>query len=310
MRKFRGVEPRTRLRLFTASTKRFRVMRSAEWVHTIFFAYASVLALLLPVSSTIRLRVLVVNTCVLLLLRWLTATGKSLAIRDACALALVILAYKQMGWFAPATHSYRLEKQWIVWDDIVLSDWGVKRLIEATGPVLPNLLELSYLLVYAVGPFAVVMLYRFAGRKQIDAFLFLYILGVLLSYGQFPFWPSEPPRTVFPGHLEPAPSLLRQVNMYVVGNAGIHTSVFPSAHVSGVVAAAFAMWRLLPDSRWLRYGFVVNASLVTVATFYGRYHYVVDALAGVAVAVAAWRVTSWDRSRYSSPCVPASVELE
>jgi PAP2 superfamily len=282
-------------------------MRSAEWVHTIFFAYASVLALLLPVSTAIRVRVLLVNASVLLLVRWLAATQRSLAFRDALALALVILAYKQMGWFAPSVHSYRLEKQWIVWDDIVLADWGVKRAIEATGPILPNLLELSYLLVYAVGPFAVVMLYRYASRKEIDAFLFLYILGVLLSYGQFPFWPSEPPRTVFPGHLEPAPSLFRHVNLYVVGNAGIHTSVFPSAHVSGVVAAAFAMWKLLPNQG---YGFVVYASLVTVATFYGRYHYVVDAVAGVGVAVVAWQVTSWDRSRYSSQCVPASAQTE
>ncbi|HYI97749.1 MAG TPA: phosphatase PAP2 family protein [Bryobacteraceae bacterium] len=279
-------------------------MRSAEWVHTIFFAYASVLALLLPVSTAIRLRVLLVNVSVLLLLRWLTSTGKSLALRDAVALALVILAYKQMGWFAPSVHSFRLEKQWIVWDDIVLVDWGVKRAIEAAGPVLPNLLELSYLLVYAVGPFAVMMLYRYAGRKEIDTFLFLYILGVLLSYGQFPFWPSEPPRTVFPGHLEPAPSLFRNINLYVVGNAGIHTSVFPSAHVSGVVAAAFAMWKLLPGQR---YSFLVYGSLVTVATFYGRYHYVVDAVAGVAVAVVAWQVTSWVRSRCSSRCEPVSA---
>jgi membrane-associated phospholipid phosphatase len=202
-------------------------------------------------------------------------------------LALVILAYKQMGWFAPPVHYHTLENQWIVWDNVVLSNWGIKRAIEATGPVLPNLLELSYLLVYAVGPFAVVMLYLFGSRKRIDTFLFIYVLGVLLSYAQFPFWPSEPPRTVFPGHLEPVPSLLRRANLYVVGNAGIHTSVFPSAHVSGVVAAALAMWLLLSERKWLRYGFAIYAALVTVATFYGRYHYFVDAVAGVAVGVAA-----------------------
>ena len=287
-------------------------MRLAEWVHTIFFLYAGLLALLLPLSTAIRLRVLIVNAVVLLLLKWLTLSGKWLPLRDAYALALVILAYKQMGWFAPPVHFYRLEKQWIVWDDVVLSGWGVKRMIEATGPVLPNLLEFSYLLVYAVGPFAVVMLYQFGDRKQVDAFLLIYVLGVLLSYGQFPFWPSEPPRTVFPGHLEPVPSLLREANMYVVGNAGIHTSVFPSAHVSGVVAAALAIWRLLPAQNWLRYGFAVYAFLVTVATFYGRYHYFVDAVAGVAVAIAAVFIAyallrAWDRSRCSSLYVQAST---
>jgi membrane-associated phospholipid phosphatase len=82
-------------------------------------------------------------------------------------------------------------------------------------------------------------------------------------------------------------SIFRTWNLALLGGAGIHTSVFPSAHVSGAFASAFAMWRIFADKPWLRGGVLIYACLVSVATVYGRYHYAVDAFAGLAVAVVA-----------------------
>jgi len=36
----------------------------------------------------------------------------------------------------------------------------------------------------------------------------------------------------------------------MLGSYGIHTSVFPSAHVAGAFGAAFTMMRVLPERRW------------------------------------------------------------
>ena len=132
------------------------------------------------------------------------------------------------------------------------------------------------------------MLYVYRRSRGAEVLLFIYLLGLFLSYAQFPFWPSEPPRIVFPG--EDAPSVdtvVRRFNHWILGGYGIHTSVFPSAHVSGAVAAAFAMKRLLAERVRLYRGVFVYAALVAVATVYGRYHYAVDAAAGVIVGVAA-----------------------
>jgi membrane-associated phospholipid phosphatase len=40
------------------------------------------------------------------------------------------------------------------------------------------------------------------------------------------------------------------------------------------------------------------ASLIFVATVYGRYHYLVDGLAGIAVSLAALGVTVWFERRW------------
>jgi membrane-associated phospholipid phosphatase len=111
------------------------------------------------------------------------------------------------------------------------------------------------------------------------------VLGVLLAYAQFPFWPSEPPRTVFPGEDVPSmQTIFRRFNWFLLGGYGIHTSVFPSAHVSGACSAAFGAMRALPEKPWVWRTLLVTAMLIATATVYGRYHYVVDAVAGVAVS--------------------------
>lgn len=208
--------------------------------------------------------------------------------RDWFPLVLVLLAYREMGWFEPREHSYVLEHRWIVWDRMLLRDWGVHRAIESLGPLIPSLLEFAYSLVYTVAPFALAMLYAYGARKRADRFLLIFTLGALLSYAQFPFWPSEPPRSVFLG--EDAPSVetvFRRLNWFLLGGYGIHTSVFPSAHVSSAFAAAFGMLRALSEKKWVGRFLVVLAVLISTATVYGRYHYVVDALAGFAVSVVA-----------------------
>jgi hypothetical protein len=155
-------------------------------------------------------------------------------IRDWYPAPLMLLAYREMGWFAPSHHSYTLEREWVVWDRALLNDWGIKAGIEALGPVLPALLEISYTLVYTIPMFSVAMLYVYRRRARVDRFLTTFLLGVLISYSLFPYFPSEPPRTVFPMQDFPAwETPFRRFNWLMLGGYGIHTSVFPSAHVSG-----------------------------------------------------------------------------
>ena len=164
--------------------------------------------------------------------------------------------------------------------------------IELLGPLVPSVLEIAYSLVYALGPFSVAILYLYRRRERVDQFLFLFALGVLLCYAQFPFWPSEPPRTVFPGEDFPSyDTVFRRFNWWMLGGYGIHTSVFPSAHVAGAFSAALGMWFSLPEHRWVGRLLLVMAVLIATATVYGRYHYLADAAAGLAVAVLALAIT-------------------
>jgi membrane-associated phospholipid phosphatase len=269
-------------------------VRSTERLLMCYFAYTSVLALLLPLDTSVRVQTLVGNLTIFAgfaLLYWLRRPWLEI-FRDWLPLALTLTAYRQMGWFAPERHTYEFERAWIVWDRILLRDWGLRAAIESLGPLLPALLEISYLLVYTIGAFGVAMLYVYGTRDRVDRFLFLAVAGLLLSYAQFPFWPSEPPRTVFPGEDFPTVmTVFRRFNWYVLGGYGIHTSVFPSAHVSGAFAAAWSMMRTLPERPWVGRALVVLAILIAVATVYGRYHYAVDALAGFGVSLLALALT-------------------
>ena len=275
-------------------------LRKSEWVIFSFLVYAAILAALLPVTTAVRTRVIVLNTAVIFSYAFLVLLSRKnprLALtitRDAISMALIVLAYREMGWFAQPHLNQKLETSWVIWDRAFLRGGG-KAAIEVLGPLLPSILEISYALVYTLAPFAVVMLYVYGHRERVDQFLFIFAVAVLLCYGQFPFWPSDPPRVVFLKEDLPYDILFRRFNLWMLGNYGIHTSVFPSAHVAGAFATAMGAWKTLPEHKWVGRLLLVMAILIAIATVYGRYHYLVDAIAGVAMAILAFLITGWRR---------------
>jgi membrane-associated phospholipid phosphatase len=278
-------------------------IRASEWLLIAYFCYTALLSQLLPVPSPIPLLVPAVNSgivaCFFLLAYAGSLRGREFlgSIRDWYPFPLMLLTYREMGWFAQPHAGYALELRWVEWDRAVLRG-GLSAAIESLGPVIPALLEISYTLVYTLGPFSVAMLYAYHKRERAGRFLFVFILGVLLCYVQFPFWPSEPPRTVFPGEDFPGyDTAFRRFNHWLLGGYGIHTSVFPSAHVAGAFAAAFGMWAVLPEHRWVARVLLVMALMIATATVYGRYHYLADAAAGLVMALAAAATGALRRSR-------------
>lgn len=269
--------------------------RRSELLILGYFAYATAIAFWLPLSNSIRMRALGVNVS-LFAIFLLLAVGQAKypkrwigAVRDWLPLAMVLLAYREMGWFAPAHHTNELENAWIVWDRVLLNDWGLRAMIESGGVLFPAVLEICYTLVYLISPLAMAMLYSFGEARQADRFLLLYLLGAFGSYALFPYFPSEPPRAVFPGQDMPRiDTVFREFNWWILGHGGIHTSVFPSGHVSAAFALAISMFRVLPARPWIGGGFLIVAVGIFFATVYGRYHYAVDALAGLAISLAAW----------------------
>lgn len=65
----------------------------------------------------------------------------------------------------------------------------------------------------------------------------------------------------------------------------VHGAAFPSAHVAGSMVAILAARRYRAWLFWVCLPFFIG---MCVATVYGRYHYVADVLAGIAVASIAW----------------------
>lgn len=292
-------------------------MRLSERILAIYFTYVTLLSLTLGLPSGVRARTLVVNGLLLLGYTILLGSARfrdsiiARHMRDWIPLALMLLAYKEMGWLATAGQDHHLERSWVVWDHALLGDWRLRDLIESAGPVFPSILELCYLLVYALPAFSMAMVYVYRRTRYADNLLVVYLLGLFLSYVQFPWWPSEPPWTVFPGVDAPTvDTLVRRFNGWILGGYGIHTGVFPSAHVSGAVAAAFAMKRIFRDRPWLYGGVFLYAILVAIATVYGRYHYAADAAAGALMGTAAAMIGQWLIRISGKPGLEDRLELE
>jgi membrane-associated phospholipid phosphatase len=218
---------------------------------------------------------------------WLMSRWTPIA-RDFAPLGATLAAYREMDWFASAPHDHHLERAWVAWDRILLDGYHLRAAIESTGAILPGFLELCYLLVYAVGPAVVVAAIVHRRRDSTDHLWMAYLAGTLGAYALFPYFPSDPPRTVFPtADLPHVITALRRLNLYIVGGYGIHSSVFPSAHVSSAFSAAWGLLKTIPEKRWIGWSMAAYAVLVSIATVYGRYHYGVDVLAGFAVSLLA-----------------------
>jgi membrane-associated phospholipid phosphatase len=273
--------------------------RSSEWLLIGYFGYVALISAAFPLASPAKwlsVEVAVLVAVLLGVLAFAESVGNSRFIsiaRDWIPLALTFVAYREMDFFASLPRDFQLELSWVDWDRSLLYGAGLQRAIESLGVLLPAYLEFCYLLVYAVGPFSVAVLY-FAGRRdQVDRLLLFYLLGALLAYALFPYFPSDPPRTLFGGtDLPNVVTPLRRFNLWIVGGYGIHSSVFPSAHVSSAFSAAWGLLWLLPEQRKFGLGMLIYAVSVAIATVYGRYHYAVDAIAGFGVSVVVLMILS------------------
>ncbi len=257
--------------------------RSSERLAILYFVYVAIIA---PFYIDRPWRTSLVAAGVALGF-WLTHFGKPI-LRDLIPLAAVLTAYREMNWFSVTPHDHHLEQTWVQWDRVFLDQWHVRAVIESTGSVLPGFLEFCYLLVYGVGPLVVLMAILARSRHNTDRLWMAYLAGTLGAYALFPYFPSDPPRTLFPSSdLPHVTTLLRQLNLYIVGGLGIHSSVFPSAHVSSAFSASWGLLRTIPEKRWIGWCVFAYAASVSLATIYGRYHYSVDVLAGFTVSLIA-----------------------
>jgi membrane-associated phospholipid phosphatase len=267
-----------------------RVPRPSEWVIILYFTYTALMTVSFGLSPARRALGFAVP-----IVLWLLAYAQtqrpqpwSGVLRDWLPALLVLLAYWQVDWFHGPAHLYDYEQSWLQLDRTVLHSWGLKALIESAGPMGPAILEFCYGLLYSIPPLCIGLLYLFRRRSRIDQFLFVFLLGTFAAYGLLPHFPSNSPRLEFPGMDLPSwMTSLRRINIWLLNHGDIQTSVFPSGHVATAFSSAFGMIWVLPERPWVGRALLLLATLIATATIYGRYHYLADALASLALSAAA-----------------------
>jgi membrane-associated phospholipid phosphatase len=152
------------------------------------------------------------------------------------------------------------------------------RLPRAVNEMLELAYAGAYLLVAGGALYAAT-----AGLEAVEHYWTLVLTSELASFAPLPWLRSRPPRT-----LEAAPPVsvaLRRLNLAITNNASIQANTLPSGHVAGAVAAALGVMAFDPlAGAWL----MVLAVVIALAAVAGRYHYVVDCVAGAVVAAGVW----------------------
>jgi membrane-associated phospholipid phosphatase len=271
-------------------------LRPYEWLLIGYFSYVAIIApILIPQGETRWLAAAVAGAVAAILLG---LSRHNSILREWAPIGFTLAAYREMNWFTPEFRDHHLERAWIVWDRRLLDTHHLRAAIESAGPLFPGLLEICYVLVYGIAPIALAILLLNHRRDRLPTFWLAYLAGTLASYALFPYFPSDPPRTVFAGaDLPTLITVFRRFNLAILGEYGIHSSVFPSAHVSSAFASAWGLLIAMPDHK--RYGWIVAvyACLVAIATVYGRYHFAADAVAGFAFSFMAFFATQVVRRR-------------
>ena len=268
------------------------LLRPSEWILVAYILYVGIFS-----AHPLGRALMLAGAASLSLLAWAESrTGSKIFsfIRDWIPSPFILVAYWAVDWYPYPARDFALENAWIHLDRRILNDWGAKAAIEFAGPVLPFLLEFCYSLLYAVPPVSIGLLYLYRRRDRVDRFVFVLMLGVLSTYALLPYSPSISPREFFPKEDLPAwITPFRLLNLWLLDHYDIHASVFPSGHVTVGYSAAFAMLLAFPEKRKVGWIMLAIANGVAVATVYGRYHYVVDTLAGLGVSLLTCIVSVW-----------------
>ena len=157
----------------------------------------------------------------------------------------------------------------------------------AAGPrVVREFFEAAYVLVYVVIPAAVATLALGGRADAIPGFWIVVLLAEFISYGTMPWLQTRPPRVLENEMaMSSPPSAIKRLNAAILDRGSIQANTVPSGHAAGAVATGLAVADAMPSAGVV---FLVLAACIVAATVLGRYHYLVDSLLGIAVAVGVW----------------------
>jgi membrane-associated phospholipid phosphatase len=200
-------------------------------------------------------------------------------------LSVLLVGYWLSGLFFVSP--MRDAEQWLMAiDRRCLRRRGILATYESSPRVVHELLESAYVLVYLVIPAGVATLTLGGHPEAIPRFWTIVLLAAFISYGAMPWLQTRPPRVLeHAAGLRHPESAVRRFNATILDRGSIQANTVPSGHAAAAVATALAVADAMPLAGSI---FLTLAAAIVAATVLGRYHYLVDSLLGIVVAVGAW----------------------
>lgn len=258
-----------------------------------------------------------VVTCVLAYASQSTALRWLRWIHDWSAFPLILFTYKQVHYLIGPIHGRRdfdhllvAADRWLFGSDPTV--W----LARFSHPYLTELLQIAYALFYVYFIVVGIELYRKSDSRPFSHFRFTVVYGFFISYIGYFFLPAAGPRftlhdfsktgSELPG-LFFTPFLRRFVNFFEsipadvtndIAHAAAQRDVFPSGHTMMTIVVIILAYRYRLK---LRHDVLAAGLLLILATIYLRYQYVVDVIAGAALALLCLATTKKLYGNFQNP---------
>ena len=257
-------------------------MRCSESLPLAYFGACAALSWLRPLPAVRRVHVTVIAIVMAASIVAVAQQG-SAVIRDWAPAVGILVGYYVSGRFF-VTPSSAVERWLMAWDRRLLGDPST-RFARWPGAVLAYL-EIVYMGCFLLVPAGFAIL---AARGRSDLADHYWTIVMAAEFGAFA--PLVVIQTRPPWLLERKPALadraVHRAASRMVEHLTIRANTFPSGHVAGSLAVAFAVIDTAPVAGLV---LLVLAGTISVATVVGRYHYVVDGIAGAVLAIAVWTI--------------------
>lgn len=252
----------------------------SERIAVAYFVYLAVVCWLRPVPARRRVAIVSIAAVAASAVVWVAHSGIAFA-REWAAAPVILAGYFASGLLFVAP-SAGIERWLMAWDRRVLGDPATRF---ARWPrVVLGALELAYMGCFVLigAGFLILLL---SGRADLaDRYWSLVVAAEFGSFAPLAFVQTRPPWAV---ERKPvlADTAIHNLAARMVQTLTIRVNTFPSGHVAGSLAVAFAVGHAMPATGAVLF---VLALFIALATIVGRYHYVVDGVAGAALAAVVW----------------------
>jgi membrane-associated phospholipid phosphatase len=252
-------------------------VRHSEWIAAAYFVYLAVAAWFRHVPMRRRVVLLAAAAAVLAAIG-AARDGLLSPVRDWMPLLYILGGYYASValFIAPSTV---LEAWLIGWDRRLLGDPATRF---APWPrAFLAYLDLVYMLCFLLVPGGCVVLLAADRPDLIDRYWTIVAGAELGSFAPLAFIQTRPP-WVIERKAVLADRAVHRLTSQMVRHLTICVNTFPSGHAAGSLAVALAVIGPVPIAGTT---LLVLAASIAIACIVGRYHYIVDVVAGVALAV-------------------------
>ena len=272
--------------------KRLFNLRPADTVTAVFVS--SLLMLTIAFNSAIPKRLLLISIyAALLILQFIIIRFRDrnefmrITYDLVFPMICVIILFDSLEWVVHYVNPKDIDLVLVRLDYIIFGNHPTVMLEAIMNPFLTDILQAAYSTYYFLPVVFGIALIRDKQKKEFDRSLFLILFCFYLSYLGYIIWPALGPRFAL-DHLqtqrlegffiaEPLQNLLNRLE-------GIKRDAFPSGHTGVALTVLYLAYKY---KRTLFRIYLPVVGLLLLSTVYCRYHYVVDVIAGVILAITA-----------------------